>query len=129
MRELVKKRIKTKNNPKNQRDQSNATNHTSQITRTKEQRAAHTETGRQGIDERGWGWGGMGKPRDHQSVSLNGNPTKKERIYLEIKLKEMSMNERLQIETDLKGAPSSGKFYTEPLPLRYVLAKLISSRD
>lgn len=71
----------------------------------------------------------MGKPRYHQLVSLNGNPTKKERIYLEINLKEMFMNERIQIETDLKGAPSSGKFYPEPLPLRYGLAKLISSRD
>lgn len=51
----------------------------------------------------------MVKPRYHQLVSLNGNPTKKERIYLEIKLKEMFMNERIQIETDLKGAPSLWK--------------------
>lgn len=53
----------------------------------------------------------------------------KERIYLEIKLKEMFMNEKIQIETDLKGASSPGKFYPEPLPLRYGLAKLISSGD
>jgi hypothetical protein len=84
---------------------------------------------RRGREGRERGRGGHGKAKIYQLVSLNGNPTKKEGIYLERKLKEMFMNERIQIETDLKGAPSSGKFYTEPLPLSYFLAKLISSTD
>lgn len=115
------------------RQQTNAANHTSQIIRTPRNKELPTKTGIERKDEkergRGRGREGHGKAKISQSVSLNGNPTKKERICLERKLKEMFLNERIQIETDLKGAPSSGKFYTEPLLLSYFLAKLISSAD